>query len=101
MKSTCQLVLLCFCWSLENVCLEGPFKRALIDPSKPDLWQSEGHGQLREMAGNGMNMLCVGHLLLFVLAATDWCPLGHFDHSYRDGILTAADLEACLANFPG
>ena len=44
----------------------------LLDSSKTDLWRDDGPGQFREMAGNGMNLLCVGHILLYVLSATVW-----------------------------
>ena len=57
-----------------SVCtfLRGPFKNLLIDSSKTDLWRDEGPGQFREMAGNGMNLLCIGHILLYVLSGTVW-----------------------------
>ena len=49
---------------------KGPFRDAIIDPDANDLWRRPPTS-LRGMVGNGMNILCVGHILLFALAATE------------------------------
>lgn len=49
---------------------QGPFQDLLLDDRETDLWK-EPPPQLRSMSGNGMNLLCVGYIMAFILAATE------------------------------
>ena len=48
-----------------------PFKQMLVEPHEYGDFRAKSFPQMRAMAGNGMNMMCIGFLLAFILACSE------------------------------